>query len=680
MNDEKAGPFTLARLPRFAGMDYASFPQRLRSLLDSHRGRIDSLTADPDAATWHRVAAPMEALADELQRFFSPIAHFHNVVDDEVMREPYKACVSLISEYTSELAQHALLFRCYERIQANPDFEAFDLAQKKVITNALRDFHLGGVALPAEQQDRVTALKVDLAQLGTHFAENVLDATQSFKLNIDDEDRLGGLPESVVALARQNAERDDAPGWTLTLDLPCYVPAITRLDDRELRHTLYKAYSTRASAEGPDAGRFDNTAIMASILSKRQELAHILGFDNYAAYSLATKMASSTNAVLEFLGELVEKASPNAEREFDELGEFARQRFGIEKLQAWDMGYCAEKLKQDRFDLSQEDLKPYFPLSHVIDGMFAVVAQLFDIGFDAIDDVETWHPDVRFFAIRDTDGLPLGYFYLDLYAREKKRPGAWMDECLVRWHDGSNAQLPVAFLNCNFTPPVANRPSLLTHDDVITLFHEFGHGLHHMLTRIDRLAVAGINGVPWDAVELPSQFLENWCWEREALDIISRHHETGASLPDELYERLNASKRFHAAMQLVRQLEFALFDFQLHIEFEPGTDIQSLIERVRQRVAVVEPPSYNRFQHSFSHIFAGGYAAGYYSYKWAEVLSADAFSLFEEEGIFNREMGKRFRSIILENGGAEDAMTLFERFRGRKSRVAPLLRQAGLNA
>ena len=680
MEDDHDATFTLTRLPQFASLEFDTLEDRLETLLAQHRARIGGITADPQIAGWQQVAEPMETMADELHRFFSPVSHLHNVADEDAIREPYKACIALISEYGSELAQNKSLFQAYEQLHSSTEFNQYNNAQKKVIANALRDFRLGGVDLPDPEQKRIKALKVELAELQTRFEENVLDATQAFKLQVDDEDKLDGLPASVIALARQNASREDTTGWILTLDFPCYMPAMMRLNDRELRRTLYEAYCTRASDQGPNAATLDNSEVMTAILEKRQALAHTLGFANYAELSLATKMAPSTTAVIDFLDDLAQKARPAAERELHELKEFSAAHLNITDIKAWDIGYCAEKLKQHRYGLSQEDLKPYFPEAQVVSGMFEVAGQLFNIAIDEIDDVDTWHPDVRFFAVREVGGGILGYFYLDLYSRERKRPGAWMDECLIRWRHHSNAQLPVAYLTCNFTPPVTAEPTLLTHDEVSTLFHEFGHGLHHMLTTVDRPAVAGINGVPWDAVELPSQLLENWCWERGALDIISAHHETGAALPDELYERLIETKRFQAAMQMVRQLEFALFDFLVHIEFDTDTDIQALLDDIRHRVAVVTPPAYNRFQHSFSHIFAGGYAAGYYSYKWAEVLSADAFSLFEEEGVFDRETGLKFRSIVLENGGAEDAMTLFERFRGRAPSVEPLLRQAGLNA
>jgi oligopeptidase A len=460
--------------------------------------------------------------------------------------------------------------------------------------------------------------------------------------------------------------------------MPCFVPAMANLADRELRRQLYEAYTTRASECGPQAGSHDNSKVMHDLLAHRQELARLLGFENFAAFSLATKMAPSPDAVVAFLEDLGRQARPAAQREFDELSAFARAVLGLDAVEAWDVGYCSEQLRRHRYQLNQEELRPYFPLPRVRAGLFDIASRLFGLRFERVSGVECWHPDVEFHALCDAQGETRGYFYLDLYARAGKRPGAWMDDCLTRWQHNSETQLPVAYLNCNFTPPQGEHPSLLTHDEVTTLFHEFGHGLHHMLTTVGRPAVAGINGVPWDAVELPSQFLENWCWEREALDLLAGHFESGEPLPQFLFDRLNATRHFQAAMQMVRQLEFALFDFRLHRDYAPGCDIQAVLDGVRAQVSVVKPPRWNRFQHSFSHIFAGGYAAGYYSYKWAEVLSADAFARFTEEGIFNAATGQAFRDSILANGGAEDAQVLFRRFRGRDPEVAALLRQAGL--
>ncbi len=670
---------TLARLPDFKAIDPTTLVADLETLLGAHRARLATITADPANASWQSVVEPMDAMADELKRTFSPVSHLHHVADSEALREPYNACIALLSEYGSELAQNAELCRCYQHIHDSAEFHNFEPARRKVIENALRDFRLGGVQLPPAEQAVVKRLNIELARLGTQFEENLLDATQAFKLRLDNDQRLAGLPDAIRALTRQNAEREHYDGYILTLDLPCYLPAMQRLEDRDLRRTLYEAYVTRASELGPHGGQYDNSVILCDILARRQELARALGFASYADLSLANKMAPDPAAVTDFLLELAARARPAAERELAELGAFARDELGLETIEAWDVAFCSERYREHCFRFSQEDLRPYFPATRVLDGMFQVASTLFDIRFEAIENgIDRWDEAVRFYAICDSDDQPIGFFFLDLYARAGKRSGAWMDECLVRWRHDDTTQLPVAYLVCNFTPPVADQPTLLTHDDVITVFHEFGHGLHHMLTRIEQPAVAGINGVAWDAVELPSQILENWAWEKEALDLISGHYQDGHTIPDDLYERVRSAKRFQAAMQTLRQVELALFDFRAHMEYTPGFDIQALLDEVRATVAVLTPPEWNRFQHSFSHIFAGGYAAGYYSYKWAEVLAADAYARFEDEGIFNRETGLEFRHAILEMGGAEDAMALFKRFRGREPSVEPLLRQAGL--
>ena len=677
MNDHAR--HTLTRLPHFAGTDVSTLVARLEALLAAQRARIAALTAS-SSDEWDAVITPMEEMADELHRFFGPVSHLHNVADTDELRAVYTECVTLVSTFGAELEQNTALCAAYQRLRAHPAFARFDNARRKLVDNALRDFRLGGVDLPDDTKARVTTLKVELAQLAARFEENVLDASQGYTLDVSDESRLAGLPASTLAMAKQKALDAGRDGWRLTLDLPCYVPAMSNLVDRALRRELYEAYTTRASDSGPQAGGHDNSTVMHELLARRQELARLLGFDNFAALSLATKMAPSPDAVVAFLEDLGRQARPAAEREFAELKDFARAELGMDNVEAWDVGYCSEQLRRHRYQLNQEELRPYFPLPRARAGLFEITARLFELSFKRVEGVETWHPDVEFHAICDAAGETRGYFYLDLYARAGKRSGAWMDDCLTRWQHGHDTQLPVAYLNCNFTPPQGTTPSLLTHDEVTTLFHEFGHGLHHMLTTVERPAVAGINGVPWDAVELPSQFLENWCWEREALDLMSGHFESGEPLPQVLFERLHATRHFQAAMQMVRQLEFALFDFRLHRDYAPGCDIQTVLNEVRAQVAVVTAPSWNRFQHSFSHIFAGGYAAGYYSYKWAEVLSADAFERFTEEGILNAATGQAFRDSILANGGAEDALALFRRFRGRDPDVAPLLRQAGLIA
>ena len=496
--------------------------------------------------------------------------------------------------------------------------------------------------------------------------------------HLEDDSRLSGLPESALEQARQLAEQQDKSGYLFTLDFPSYFPVITYADDRELRREVYEAFTTRASDQGPNAGEWDNTEVIVEIMTLRSELANLLGFDNYAEVSLAPKMAKDPTQVLAFLRELAAQSKPAAEREFDEICRFALDAHGAGEIEAWDVNYYAEKLKEQKFSISEEELKPYFPAPTVIDGMFEVVRRLFDIEINQTTDLVTWHEDVRTYNIFK-NGEVIARFYLDLYARQNKQGGAWMDECRVRRGNSGDLQLPVAYLTCNFSSPVGDKPALLTHSEVVTLFHEFGHGLHHMMTKIACSAVSGINGVAWDAVELPSQFLENWCWEAEALEFISGHFETDESLPSEMLDKLLAAKTYQAGMQTVRQLEFALFDFRLHVEFDGSENqAQKILDEVRQEVAVITAPSSNRFQNGFSHIFGGGYAAGYYSYKWAEVLSADAFARFKEDGIFNRQTGEKFLETVLENGGSVDAMDLFVQFRGREPEIDALLVQDGL--
>jgi oligopeptidase A len=511
----------------------------------------------------------------------------------------------------------------------------------------------------------------------------VLDATNAWTKHITSEDALAGLPDSAKALARQQARERGLEGWLLTLDMPSYLPVLKFADDRELRSEVHEAYVTRASDQGPNAGQWDNSATMDRILALRHERAQLLGFANYAELSLAPKMARSTDEVMHFLNDLAVRCAPQARRELEELRSFARDHGGAADLEPWDLAYWSERLRQHRYQISDEELKPFFPVERVLSGMFAVAERLFGVRIEQRPGVDTWHPDVRFYEVLEADGRLRARFYLDPYARPKKRGGAWMDVAANRMRTRHRDQLPVAHLVCNFSPPVEGHPSLLSHDEVETLFHEFGHGLHHMLTRVPYPPVAGINGVPWDAVELPSQFLENWCWARESLDLIAGHWETGAPLPDDLYQRMLAARNFQSAMQAVRQLEFALFDFRMHLEYDPNNadgHIYRILNAVRDHVAVLKPPAFNRFAHGFTHIFSGGYAAGYYSYKWAELLAADAFSLFEEKGAFDADAGHAFLTNVLEKGGSADAMDLYVAFRGREPTIDALLRQSGIQA
>lgn len=668
-------------LPAFDRIAPEHVEPAIEQILSDNRAAIDTRLAQGAPFTWDNFVAPMEALEDRLDRAWSPVSHLNAVVNTPELRAAYEACLPKLSDYSTDLGQNEALFAAYRAVSERDDFEALSVEQRRVVENAIRDFRLAGVDLEAGDKARFKALKSELSQLTTRFANNLLDATNAWSLDIEDESRLAGLPDSARALFRQAAENADRPGWRITLEMPSFIAVMTHAEDRALRETLYEAFVTRASEVGPHAGEWDNGPIMDRILEIRHELAQLLGFDNYAQRSLATKMASDPAEVLAFLRELADQAVPKARRELADLQAFARDSGGPQTLQPWDIAFYGEKLREARFAISQEQLKPYFPADRVVEGLFTVVGRLFGIRVREREDVPTWHEDVRFFEVEDRDGNPRGRFYLDLYARASKRGGAWMAGAIQRRRlpDGS-IQQPAAFLTCNFTPPVGGKPSLLTHDEVTTLYHEFGHGLHHLLTQVDAAGVAGISGVAWDAVELPSQFLENWCWEREALDLFARHVDTNEPLPADLFERMRAARQFQAGMQMVRQLEFSLFDLLLHQDFDPATGarIQETLDEVRDSVAVIQPPAYNRFQHGFAHIFAGGYAAGYYSYKWAEVLSADAWSRFEEDGVFNERAGSDFLVHILERGGSEDPLALFKAFRGREPSIEPLLRQHGI--
>lgn len=669
-------------LPPFSNILPEHVEPAVDEVLARNRALIETLLQQ-DVYNWNNLVQPLEEAEDYLGRMWSPVSHMNSVVNSEELRQAYNACLPKLSEYGTEMGQNEKLFQAYQAIHESSEFASLDEAQQKIINNALRDFHLSGVDLPPEKKSRYKAIKQELSQLTTKYEENLLDCTNAWSKLINDELLLKGVPESSLAMFKQNAEQHETEGWRLTLDFPCYHAIMTYADDRGLREEMYTAYVTRASDQGPHDKKWDNSETMEKILALRHELAQLLGFNNYAERSIATKMAETTEQVLGFLHDLAKRSRPMAEKEHSDLCAFAKGIDGSAELAAWDMAYYSEKQRQSLYDLNQQELKPYFPETKVIQGMFEVVKRLYAIDIRKVDDVETWHPDVRFYEIRDEQGELRGQFYLDLYARQHKRGGAWMDDCMGRFRlsDG-RTQIPVAYLTCNLTPPVGDDPALFTHDEVITLFHEFGHGLHHMLTQVNHISVSGINGVAWDAVELPSQFMENWCWEREAIDLIAAHYQTGEPMPKDLYERMYAAKNFQAGMIMVRQLEFSLFDFRLHAEYEPdkGARIQETLDEVRREVAVVKAPPFNRFQHSFSHIFAGGYAAGYYSYKWAEVLSADAFACFEDTGIFNAETGAKFLHNILEKGGSREPMELFIAFRGREPQIDALLRHNGIAA
>ena len=674
---------TMTGLPPFQHIKPEHVEPALETLIKLNREKLENLLKDNEDYSWDNLIEPLEDMDDRLGRMWSPVSHMNSVVNSDALRDAYNNCLPLLSEYSTEMGQNVELYQAYQAIKDSAEFNKLDEAQKKIINNALRDFHLSGIDLPAEKKKRFREIRQQLSKLTSKYEENVLDATQAWSKHITDEKQLSGLPDSAMAMAKQAAEAKELEGWLFTLNFPSYYSVVSYADNRALREEMYQAYSTRGSDQGPNAGEYDNSEVMEDILSLRHEVAQLLGFKNYAERSLATKMAETPDQVLTFLQDLAKRSKSMAKQELSELTGFARQEHGVSDLSAWDIPYYGEKLRQHTFDFSQEDIKPYFPETTVVPGMFAVVKRLYGISINEIDSVETWHKDVKFYEIRDEKDVIRGQFYLDLYARDKKRGGAWMDDCMGRKRNADGTlQLPVAYLTCNLTQPIGNDPALFTHDEVTTLFHEFGHGLHHMLTQVEHIGVSGINGVAWDAVELPSQFMENWCWEREALDLIAAHYQTGEPIPEELFNKMYAAKNFQAGMQMLRQIEFSLFDFKMYYQYRPefkGTgSIQKTLDEVRSEVSVLMPPSYNRFQHGFSHIFAGGYAAGYYSYKWAEVLSADAFSLFEEKGIFDSETGDAFLECVLEKGGTKEPMELFKKFRGREPEIDALLRHSGI--
>lgn len=672
---------TFTDLPPFSQIKPEHVQPAIEQAIADCRAQVEKVLATDEAPSWETICEPLTESDDRLSRIWSPISHLNSVKNSNELREVYEACLPLLSEYGTWVGQHKGLYQAYKTIKASDEFATLTTAQQKSITDALRDFELSGIGLPADEQKRYGEISKRLSELGSTFSNNVLDATMGWTKHITNEADLAGMPESAMAAAKANAEAKELDGWLLTLEMPSYIPVMTYCDNQALRQEMYEAFVTRASDRGPNAGKWDNTEIMAEELKLRHEIARLLGFNSYAEKSLSTKMAETPAQVMEFLNNLATKAKPQGEREVEELRQFAEQEFGVTELNLWDIAYYSEKQKQKLFQISDEELRPYFPESKVVAGLFEVLNRVFGMTVTEKQDVDTWHESVKFFEITDSQGELRGSFYLDLYAREHKRGGAWMDECRVRRNLADDSiQSPVAYLTCNFNKPVGDKPALFTHNEVVTLFHEFGHGIHHMLTQVDVAAVSGINGVPWDAVELPSQFLENWCWEEEALSFISGHYQTGEPLPKEMLDKMLAAKNFQSAMFILRQLEFGLFDFTLHSQYDPeiGAKVLETLAEVKSKVAVLPSLEWNRFSHAFSHIFAGGYSAGYYSYLWAEVLSSDAYSRFEEEGIFNKKTGQSFLNNILEMGGSEEPMALFKRFRGREPQIDALLRHAGI--
>jgi len=667
-------------LPPFDKIMVRHVEPAINYMIDENRKELKDIIKNTKNYTWKNFFQKIENMEDRLQRVWSPVSHLHSVADNNELRKAYNNCLTKLSNYSTEMGQNIDLFKTYDIFSKKSSFKNLSKSQKKIINNSIRDFRLSGIDLNIESKKIYKKIQNKLSELQTKFEENLLDATHAWKKHITDKNELSGIPDSVIALASETAKKENKEGWLFTLEAPFYIPVMKYADSSALRKEMYWAYTTRASEIGPNAGEFDNTKIMYDILEYRTKKSELLGFKNFANYSLETKMAKSTDEVLNFLTNLVDRTKKYAINEFEELEEFTSRLSGINNLKAYDILYYSEKLKQKKFSISQEELRRYFPIKQVINGLFSITKKLYDIEIRKRSGVQVWNNDVEFFDILDNKGIIIASFFLDLFSRQHKRGGAWMDECIVRKKINSKIQNPVAYLTCNFTPPIDDKPTLLTHDEVITLFHEFGHGLHHMMTKIDYCGVSGINGVPWDAVELPSQFMENFCWEKEALDLFARDFETGKTIDNGLFKKMTKARSFQMAMQMIRQLEYAIFDFRLHLEYasRKDLDIQILLDEVRKYVTVVETPEFNRFQHSFSHIFAGGYAAGYYSYKWAEVLSADAFSKFEEKGIFNKITGKEFLKTILEKGGSCEPMEMFVEFRGREPSIEPLLKHIGI--
>ena len=664
-------------LPRFAAIKAEHITAAVELLLTENRACIEGLSQPGIPASWAGFVALLEDANERLARAWGVVGHLHGVLDSPELRSAYSANQPKIVQYYTELGQNLVLFEKYKALKAAPGFATLTPAQRRIVDNEIRDFRLSGAELAPREKQRFAAISEELARLATKFSENLLDATNAFSLQVEERSKLEGIPEDVLEAARAAADRDGKPGWKFSLQAPSYVPFMQYAAARELREQMYRAYVTRASEFGRP--EFDNTPLITQILRLHQEAAQLLGYANHAEVSLVPKMAQTPRQVLDFLNDLAAKALPFARKDYAELCEFAAAELGLAELQAWDLPYASEKLRAARYAFSDQEVKQYLPEAKVMQGMFRVVETIFGLRVEP-DQAEVWDPAVRFFRINDLHGNLLGQFYLDAYARETKRGGAWMDEAISRRRLGAGVQTPVAYLTCNFSAPVGGKPALFTHDEVLTLFHEFGHGLHHLLTRVDELGVSGLHGVEWDAVELPSQFMENFCWEWEVLAQMSAHVKSGEPLPRALYDKMLAAKNFQSGMQMVRQLEFSLFDMHLHYDFDANdrNTPQQLLDEIRRRVAVAMPPAYNRFQNNFSHIFAGGYGAGYYSYKWAEVLSADAYGLFEENGVLDSRSGKRFCDEILAVGGSRPAIESFKAFRGREPTADALLRHSGM--
>lgn len=665
-------------LPRFTDIRSEHVASAVDAQLSDNRALIQKLLSDTTQPTWQNFVTPLDDASEKLHRLWGAVSHLNAVMNSAELRDAYNSNLPKVTEYSAEVGQNEKLFARFKSLAASDAFHSLSKPQKKIIENDLRDFRLGGADLPVEQKPRFAELQEKLADLGAKFQDNVLDATNDFSLLIENKNELDGVPDDVLQGMAEEAQKENKTGYKITLHYPSYMPVMQYAHNRTLREKLYIAYVTRASEFGK--AEWDNTKVIADILALRRELAAMLGYHNFAEYSLATKMAKRPTQVIDFIEEIAIKAKPYADQDVKDLQAFAREQLKIDKLESWDMAYASEKLREQRYAFSEQEVKQYFPETVVLPGMFKVVETIYAVTIREAK-APVWNSDVKFFEILNLDDKPIGQFYLDMYARSTKRGGAWMDDAITRRKKSGGIQIPVAYLNCNFSAPIGGKPAVFTHDEVITLFHEFGHGLHHLLTQIDEIGVSGINGVEWDAVELPSQFMENFCWEWDVLKHMTKHVDSGMALPKELFDKMIAAKNFQSGMQTMRQLEFSLFDMRLHYDYQPEKEtLLELLDEVRSHVAVVFPPNFNRFANQFSHIFGGGYAAGYYSYKWAEVLSADAYAAFEENGVLDEKTGDKFRREILSMGGSRPAMESFKAFRGREPSIDALLRHNGMAA
>ncbi|MDO9469666.1 MAG: M3 family metallopeptidase [Nitrosomonas sp.] len=684
-------------LPRFAEIEDEHITPAIDLLLKENRAVVEKVRGDDRPPTWKNFVQPMVDASERLSRTWGQVSHLNSVMNSPQLREIYNENLPIITQFYAELSQDLLLFEKFKQLRGSGEFDQLTPTRKRIIENELRDFRLGGAELPSDKKQRFLQIQEELSSLSSKFNDNLLDATNAYSLFIEDAETVAGIPADVLQTAKELAAADSKAGWKFTLHMPSYLPVLQYAENRDFRGKMYRAYATRASELDDQVGADkDNMPLINKILVLRLEAAQILGYENYAEVSLATKMATSPQQVLDFLGKLAVKAKPYAERDLQALRQFAAEKLDLPELEAWDLAYVSEKLREERYAFSDQEIKQYFPEDKVLAGMFKVVEKLYGIRIvsaAASSNIQCWHPDVKFFDIHDANGQLIGQFYLDLYARPTKRGGAWMDDAVTRrrienQQTGAHAmQIPVAYLTCNFSAPVTInqqiRPALFTHNEVIVLFHEFGHGLHHLLTQVEDLGVSGINGVEWDAVELPSQFMENFCWEWDVLTGMTKHIDTGESLPRALFDKMLRAKNFQSGLQMLRQIEFALFDMHVHFDFKPngGKTVLQLLNDIRRDVAVIIPPDFNRFPNSFAHIFAGGYAAGYYSYKWAEVLSADAYSMFEEtaaDGVVNAATGSHFLEEILAVGGSRSALESFIAFRGREPELDALLRHNGM--